>query len=99
MHLGHKQSAAKCSRLLQEGGFDSVRYVTKVLLGLDQFANTIIGGAPDETISARAGRLRSRQGWKQLAWALDHLQPNHVEEAIKHELDGSQQDPYYKGKP
>lgn len=78
-----------------------MRYVTKVLLGLDQFANTIIGGAPDETISARAGRMKCQDGlvcrlwWKPLAWGLDKLQPNHVEEAIIHERDGSQQDPAY----
>lgn len=73
-----------------------MKYITKVLLGLDQFGNTIIGGAPDETISARAGRLRNRFGWKQLAWILDRIQPDHVEEAICHERDGSQQDPAYR---
>jgi len=73
-----------------------MKYITKVLLGLDQFANTVIGGAPDETISARAGRLRKRFFWKQLAWTLDHIQPNHTEQAICHERDGSQQDPFYE---
>lgn len=72
-----------------------MKYVTKVLLGLDQFANTIIGGAPDETISARAGRLKNRPFWKQLAWTLDKIQPNHVENAIASEREGSQQDPAY----
>lgn len=74
-----------------------MRYVIKVLLGLDQFCNTIIGGAPDETISARAGRLRSgrrvvdRFAWRPLAYVLDSLQSDHVEKAICHERDGSQQ--------
>lgn len=73
-----------------------MNYVIKVLLGLDQFGNTIIGGAPDETISARAGRLKNRAGWKQLAWVLNHIQPHHTDMAICHEEDGSQQDPAYK---
>lgn len=73
-----------------------MKYVTKVLLGLDQFANTIIGGAPDETISARSGRLRHRFFWKQLAWTLDKIQSDHTTKAICHERDGSQQDEAYK---
>jgi hypothetical protein len=79
-----------------------VKYLTKVLLGLDQFANTIIGGAPDETISARAGRQAlantkmSHLIWRPLAWTLNTLQPEHVQKAICHERDGSQQDPAYR---
>ena len=72
-----------------------MHYFIKVLLGLDQFANTIIGGAPDETISARSGRLRDRFFWKQLAWTLDHIQTDHTRKAIQHERDGSQQDKAY----
>jgi len=72
-----------------------MRYIKKVLLGLDQFGNTIIGGSPDETISARAGRLRHRQGWKQLAWVLDKIQPNHTYNAVCSEREGTQQDPAY----
>lgn len=70
-------------------------YPIRVLLGLDQFVNTLIGGEPDETISARSGRLRARFGWKQLAWVLDKIQAGHVEAAIAHERDGSQQDKAY----
>ena len=73
-----------------------MNYFIRVLLGLDQFGNTLIGGEPDETISARAGRLKSKFGWKQLACGLDYLQSKHVEEAIEHELDGSQQSVAYK---
>lgn len=79
-----------------------MKYITKVLLGLDQFGNTLLGGAPDETISARSGRLKNgsrlvdRLWWKPLAWGLNHIQPGHTEGAICHEEDGSQQDPAYK---
>lgn len=72
-----------------------MKYIKKVLLGLDQFANTLIGGYPDETISARSGRLKHRQGWKQLAWVLDHIQRNHTDGAILSERKGRQQDPAY----
>jgi hypothetical protein len=79
-----------------------MRYFIKVLLGIDQFANTLIGGAPDETISARAGRRRnagtvaSKLFWKPLANTLDFIQDDHVEKAICHEADGSQQDEAYR---
>lgn len=58
-------------------------YVKNVLIGLDQAANTILGGHPDETISARSGRARkARKVWgKIVADALDWIQPNHAVEA------------------
>lgn len=31
-------------------------YIKNILIGFDQFANTLIGGSPDETISSRFGR-------------------------------------------
>jgi hypothetical protein len=37
-----------------------------ILISIDQFANTILGGSPDETISSRVGR-NAIQGKK---WAL-----------------------------
>lgn len=70
-------------------------YVKGVLLGIDQLGNTIIGGAPDETISARAGRNRDKWYWKPLAWALNKIDDDHVEEAVCAERSGSQQDPAY----
>ena len=39
-----------------------LQWTYNVLLGLDQFLNTIIGGKADETISARAGRSNSLLG-------------------------------------
>ena len=71
------------------------RYVRGVLLGIDQLGNTIIGGAPDETISARTGRNKKKKGWRVLAWALNKIDPNHVEDAIQSERKGTQQDPAY----
>jgi hypothetical protein len=39
-----------------------------VLLGLDQFGNTIIGGHPDETISSRLGRRKLRAAFSNDTW-------------------------------
>lgn len=36
-----------------------MNYFLNVLIGIDQLANAIIGGSPDETISARAWRAES----------------------------------------
>jgi hypothetical protein len=32
------------------------QYILNILIGIDQFANTLLAGAPDETLSARAWR-------------------------------------------
>lgn len=79
-----------------------MRYIKKILLGLDQFGNTIIGGAPDETISARTGRrkdagtLPAKLFWKPLAAILNKLDSGHTDGAICSERSGSQQDPAYR---
>ena len=43
-----------------------ITYVTKVLIAFDQLANAVIGGHPDETLSAAAHRhhLEGRSGWR-----------------------------------
>ena len=39
-------------------------YLLNLLIGIDQFANVILGGAPDETISSRCWRHREHwAGW------------------------------------
>lgn len=43
-------------------------YIRNVFIGLDQFANAITGGWPDETLSSRCGRLGHRYPYK--AWAV-----------------------------
>lgn len=41
-------------------------YVMKVLIAVDQLANAVRGGHPDETLSAAAHRrhLEGRSGWR-----------------------------------
>ena len=57
-------------------------YLLNLAIGIDQMANTLIGGAPDETLSARAHRMRVKGhkywGWTAGAinllffWQVDH---------------------------
>lgn len=67
-----------------------------MLLGIDQLGNTILAGAPDETISARTGRNIKRRGWRVLGWALNKIDKGHTTDAIKSERTGRQQAPAYK---
>lgn len=64
-------------------------YIYNFLIGLDQFANSILGGAPDETISSRVGRARTNGHWmgKFMCWWLDWLDPGHCKDAIQSERD------------
>ena len=63
-------------------------YVTKVLIAVDQFANAVRGGHPDETLSAAAHRrhLEGRSGWRNLINALFFWQGDHCEHAHRSEL-------------
>ena len=60
-----------------------------LLIGLDQWANTLLGGTPDETISSRAARgKRDGNRWgRGLCRALDWLDPGHCDQAIKSEQE------------
>lgn len=60
------------------------RYFWNILVSLDQFANTVLGGDPDETISSRAGK-RQRKG-KLAYWlcrALNWIDSSHCDKAIE----------------
>lgn len=40
------------------------QYLRNILISLDQFANTLANGNPDETISSRLGKyVESGRGW------------------------------------
>lgn len=62
-------------------------YFVNLLIGIDQAANSVLGGMPDETISSRCARGRARWYWKWLAWALDKIDPNHCADALRSEKD------------
>jgi hypothetical protein len=54
------------------------RYIINVLIAIDQLANALTGGDPDETISSRAAKRADRPGWKWLGWALEKIDPGHL---------------------
>jgi hypothetical protein len=66
-------------------------YVINLLIGIDQFFNAVLGGAPDETISSRCARGQSYWYWKVLGRILNAIQPNHIEIALAHEQAGAHQ--------
>lgn len=70
-------------------------YILNVLIGLDQFANTLIGGLPDETISSRVYR-NSLNYWyaKPVRVLIDAIfrlvdGPEHCKQAYESELKHS----------
>ena len=68
-------------------------YVHRALVALDQFANVLFGGNPDETISARSARAAARGDklGKFMVWWLDKLQPDHGTLAESGDLAGAEE--------
>jgi hypothetical protein len=63
------------------------RYIWNVLISLDQLANTLLMGDPDETLSSRMGK-RARQGDRFAVCfcrVLDVVDPNHCEKSIEYD--------------
>lgn len=61
------------------------RYLWNVLIALDQLANTLLAGDPDETISSRLGKMQ-RKGNKFAKCAcrvLDFFDEGHCEKSIE----------------
>lgn len=75
-------------------------YFKNVLLGLDQLGNTLIGGSPDETISARTYREyieSDKKKWSLTVKIIEALfSEGHGEDAVIGEFSGDQQDMFYK---
>jgi hypothetical protein len=66
------------------------RYVLNLLVSLDQGLNTIIAGAPDETISSRCCRGYGKHWyWTGLGKFLNWLDPNHIQDALRREQEGA----------
>ena len=63
-------------------------YVMKVLIAVDQLANAVRGGHPDETLSAAAHRrhLEGRSGWRNLINTLFFWQEDHCLDAYINEM-------------
>ena len=60
-------------------------YVFNVLVGLDQFANTLLGGKPEDTISYNAALARKdgKRWGCVLCRLLDWLQKDHCEKTVE----------------
>ena len=62
------------------------RYFWNILIAIDQLANTLLAGDPDETISSRMGK-QIREGkcklCKIVCRLLHRVDPNHCENSIE----------------
>ena len=75
------------------------RYALNIAIGLDQLANTVLAGHPDETLSSRAYRMRLKGhrywGWTATAinllffWEADHCRAAHESEQRRTQLPRS----------
>lgn len=81
--------------------FSPRRWIWNLLIGIDQLGNTLLGGAPDETISARAGRGKTKHWyWRWLAHGLDKIDPHHTNDAVRSEQERIHlPSEYRKGRP
>lgn len=70
------------------------RYLLNILISIDQLANTLAGGDPDETISSRIGKIKlAHEGvipWtsplvKVIDCLLERIDPNHSIDAIEYD--------------
>lgn len=68
------------------------KWILNILISIDQFGNTILGGDPDETISSRLGKMKEKYNgtipWyrplsKIVDYGLDKIDPNHSIDAIE----------------
>lgn len=56
------------------------KYFWNLLIAVDQLANTILGGDPDETISSRSGKMQDKRAWaKWLCYLLNKLDTGHCD--------------------
>ena len=78
-------------------------WLWNILIGIDQLVNAILGGWPDETLSARAYRKSrgGRRGWRSLRRLIDlafFWDKNHCRESWLSEIRGTQTAVEYRRK-
>ncbi|MFG6535544.1 hypothetical protein ACGYK5_17100 [Sulfitobacter sp. 1A16787] len=64
------------------------RYLLNVLIALDQLANAILLGDPDETISSRCAKAAYGSGWWRLGQVLEAIDPGHLGRTVEHDEGG-----------
>lgn len=64
-------------------------YFRNVLVSIDQLANTLLAGYPDETLSARSWRCRDKKRWFITMKVINFFahNPHHCELAFTKEID------------
>ena len=67
-------------------GISVKRNLLNFLYNTDRAIASLFGAPPQETISSESGRFAQRHVFwaRKMAWVLDKIQPNHVENAISH---------------
>lgn len=58
-------------------------YIWNLFVALDQLANAILMGDPDETISSRAAKRQHKRGWRWLGWVLEKIDKGHLAKTIE----------------
>ena len=80
-------SIAVCLMQLLQALFGSVNRSVNMAIGIDQTVNAILGGSPDETISARIHRNQWRRTERFVNWIFGD--PNHCRDSYESERSGS----------
>lgn len=62
---------------------DWTRYFWNLLIALDQLANTILLGDPDETISSRIAKNQTHPCWSILGAVLEWIDPGHLQRSVE----------------
>ena len=62
-------------------------YIYNMLIGIDQFANVVLGGAPDQTISSRCWAHRDHWAGRYAVALIDWLFSWHEQEHCKSSYD------------
>lgn len=78
-----------------------IRYILNFLIGIDQLANAILNGDPDETLSARAWRTEQDgkifgRIFRPLIDILLFFDPNHCYTSYVAEVNRKQQPSHYR---
>lgn len=65
------------------------RYIHNLAVSIDQLANTLLAGYPDETLSSRSWRCRSQTRWRIMVKVINFIthNPHHCKLAYTKEID------------
>ena len=75
--------------------------IKEILIGFDQFINTLLGGHADETFSARTYRLRENNWWWVAYVIINHIffwQEDHCKGSYMAEIERKHLPDEYKNK-